>query len=92
MAKLKAGTVANLDIDSLAGAMDAEFESLWANLKDTKLPDDPAIVQDRRLLFVAIARGLLDYLHQHRGDLATTEASAAGTGTEHGHQLEFDWE
>lgn len=94
MVKLKAGTVSNLETDSLAGRMDAEFVSLWASLKDeeSSLPDDERAIEDRRLLFVAIARGILDYLHTHRGDIATTEEPAGGIGTEHDHQLEFDWE
>ena len=92
MAKLKAGTVTNLQTDTLAGAMDAEFVSLWASLKDTDLPTDARAVEDRRLMFVAIARGMLGYLHGHRDDIETTEEQANGIGTEHDHQLEFDWE
>lgn len=92
MAKLKAGTVTNLQTDTLAGAMDAEFVSLWASLKDTDLPTDVQAVEDRRLMFVAIARGVLGYLHNHRDDIETTEEQANGGGSEHDHQLEFDWE
>lgn len=92
MAKLKAGTVSNLQTDTLAGAMDAEFVSLWASLKDTTLPTDTPTVEDRRLLFVAIARGMLSYLHNHRADIETTDERANGSGSEHDHQLEFDWE
>ena len=92
MAKLMAGTVTNLQTDTLAGAMDAEFVSLWSSLKDTDLPTDARAIEDRRLMFVAIARGLLGYLHNHRSDIETTAESAGGGGAEHDHQLEFDWE
>lgn len=93
MASLRAGTVTGLDADTLAGRIDAEFVALWASLKDTDLPTDPAAVQDRRLMFVAIARGVLRYLHDHRTDVETTVESAGGlTGGEHDHSLDFDWE
>jgi hypothetical protein len=93
MAKLKAGTVRNLQTDTLAGAMDAEFVALWASLdKDTELPTDTRALEDRRLMFVAIARGLLSYLYDHRDDIETTDESTGVSGTEHDHQLEFDWE
>jgi hypothetical protein len=92
MAKLKAGTVRNLQTDTLAGAMDAEFVALWGSLKDTALPTDVRAVEDRRMMFVAIARGMLAYLHDHRNDIETTEESTGVSGSEHDHQLEFDWE
>ena len=92
MAKLKAGTVTNLQTDTLAGSIDAEFVALWGTHKDIDLPDDPQAIKDRRLMFVAIARGLLAYLHDHRDDIETTEDRANGSGSEHDHQLDFDWE
>ena len=60
--------------------------------KDIQLPNNAQSREDRRLLFVAIARGTLKYLHDHRRDIETTEERANGGGTEHDHQLEFDWE
>lgn len=93
MAKLKAGTVTGLQTDTLAGAIDAEFVSLWGVHKDIALPNDIDAIEDRRLLFVAIARGVLLYLHNHRGDIATTEDDVGGIlNSDHLHQLEFDWE
>ena len=93
MAKLKAGTVSGLQVDTLAGAIDAEFSALWGVHKDIDLPNDVHAVEDRRLMFVAIARGVLLYLHNHRDDIATTEDQAGGiVNSEHVHQLEFDWE
>ena len=92
MAKLKAGTVTNLQSDTLAGKMDSEFVTLWNSLNDIHLSTDPNIVRDRRVMFVAIARGLLGYLHNHLNDIGTTTDQAGGVGTDHDHQLEFDWE
>ena len=93
MANLKAGTVSGLQTDTLAGAIDAEFVALWNTLKDIDLPTDTAAVEDRRLMFVAIARGILLYLHNHRHDIDTTEDTAGGIlNSEHDHRLEFDWE
>ena len=92
MAKLKAGTVLDLKTDTLAGAIDAEFVSLWGIHKDIDLPNDATARQDRQLMFVAIARGILTYLEDHRADIETTEDAAGGVGTEHVHQLHFEWE
>jgi hypothetical protein len=92
MAKLQAGTVKQLKADTLAGRMDGEFVSLWNQFNDTALPGDTRTVEDRRLMFVAIARGMLTYLQDHQSDIATTEDRADGAGSEHDHQLTFDWE
>ncbi len=92
MAKLQAGTVSNLKTDSLAGAIDAEFVSLWNSYKDIDLPNDTQAKEDRRLMFVAIARGVLSYLDDHRSDIGTTEEQANGVGSEHDHDLQFEWE
>lgn len=93
MAKLQAGIVDEFQTDTLAGEMDGEFVSLWNSLNDIKLPEDPNIVRDRRVMFVAIARGMLRYLHNHLNDIGTTTDTAGGiAGSEHDHQLEFEWE
>jgi len=93
MAKLKAGTVSGLQVDTLAGAIDTEFVALWNTHKEIDLPTGTPAVEDRRLMFVAIARGVLSYLHDHRDDIGTTTDTAGGiVGSDHDHQLEFDWE
>jgi len=78
MAKLIAGTVRNLIPDTLAGAMDGEFVQLWNQENEIALPNEPKAIADRRLMFVAIARGMLGYLHDNLD--------------KHDHQLEFEWE
>ena len=70
MAKLNAGSVPNLETDTLAGAMDTEFRSLWGiHKEDIKLPNDATAKLDRQLMFLAIARGILTYLEDHRADI-----------------------
>lgn len=93
MANLKAGNLPNLSLDTLAGRMDDEFRTLWANHKpEIDLPNDAGPKLDRQLMFLAIARGMLRYLHDHRDDIETTEDEAGGTGTDHDHELDFDWD
>lgn len=93
MAKLQAGNLPDLQIDSLGGRMDDEFRALWSQYKpDITLPNDATAKLDRQLMFLAIARGMLRYLEDHKGDIETTEEEAGGNGTEHDHEIEFDWE
>lgn len=92
MAKLNAGSVTNEANDTLADAIDQEFRSLWNTHRDIELPDTAEAVRDRRMMFVAIARGLLGYLYDHRSDIGTTEEQAGGGGTEHDHDLNFEWD
>ena len=63
----KAGTVSNCRPTRSRAEMDGEFVALWNQVNDIALPDDPGTVEDRRLIFVAIARGMLDYLQRPRG-------------------------
>ena len=56
---LKAGTVSNFE-NSMAEAMETALKAEWAAVKGIPFPD--AGEEDRRLLFVAIAQGLVRYL------------------------------
>lgn len=93
MGKLISGTVDSFSTDTLAGRMDEAFVQIWNSRKhDTALPTDTEAVNDRRMLFVAVAQGMLTYLHAHRSDLGTTEEQAGSiVNSEHEHQLSFDW-
>jgi hypothetical protein len=53
--------------DALTDAIDAAFQAEWVRQNSSPLP--AAGSQDRRLLFAAVARGLLTYLDAHEGDL-----------------------
>jgi hypothetical protein len=56
--------------DDLADAMETAFKQAWPEIKGTPLP--PADPKDRRVLFVAVARGLLTYLQQNPTEILTT--------------------
>lgn len=93
MDKLISGTIGNFSTDTLAGRMDEAFVQIWnAEKPDMALPDDQQSINDRRMLFVAVAQGMLRYLHDHRLDIATTEEQAGSIlNSDHDHQLSFDW-
>lgn len=55
----KAGTVSDFE-DSMAEAIEDALKAEWATVKGIAFPD--AGEEDRRLLFVAIAQGILRYL------------------------------
>jgi hypothetical protein len=63
---LKAGIVADFG-SSLAAAMEQAMKTEWQAVKGVALPGQGE--EDRRLLFVAIAQGLFDYLKAHEDDL-----------------------
>ncbi len=52
---------------SLAEAIETAMKAEWEAVKHAPMPDaDP---RDRRILFVAIAQGLLSYLDNHPADI-----------------------
>jgi hypothetical protein len=65
---LKPGRVSDFG-DSLAEAMELAMKEEWQAVKGFALPDQGS--EDRRLLFVAFARGLFRYLKQHEDELIT---------------------
>ena len=85
MSKLKAGRVSDFE-DSLAAEMEAAMQSEWTAVKLQNLSSAGA--EDRKILWVAIARGLLKFLKDHRTDIETTAASADS----HQHSVEWDYE
>jgi hypothetical protein len=62
---LKAGTVDDFE-DSMAEAIEDALKAEWATVKETAFPTTGA--EDRRLLFVAIAQGIVRYLKDHADD------------------------
>jgi hypothetical protein len=85
---LKPGSFDDLDA-SLAGAIDDAMQQQWQAAKGEALPGGPG-EQDRHILFAAIARGVLHFLHAHRADLLTTKVKDTSSG--HRHHLDFDVE
>lgn len=55
---------------ALTDAIDAAFGVEWARANPAPLPEAGA--QDRRLLFAAVARGLLTYLEANRNEIFET--------------------
>lgn len=77
---LKAGSVADFG-NSLAAAMEDAMQTEWQAVKGVPLPGQGE--EDRRLLFVAIARGLFVYLKAHENefmvDITLREPDVGGT-------------
>lgn len=88
MAKLKAGTVVDFN-DSLAAEMEAAMKAEWISVKGEPLPF-PTGEEDRKIMFVAIARGLLKYLTDHGSEIFTTQA--LDDEDEHEHTILWDYE
>ena len=87
MATLKAGHWNDLE-QSLTGVIDAAFVSEWSDAR----PGDQLGTtgrDDRRVLFAAIARGVLTYLRDHRDEIWT---DSPGGPLAHTHRLDLDVE
>jgi len=86
MAALKAGSSSDY-----GGSMTELIEQAMAEEWAAAYPGQPMPAQsrDRIIMFAAIAKGVLRYLHQHRADIGTTAVIASST-TEHSHTLAFD--
>jgi hypothetical protein len=62
------------------------MQNEWLAVKGTALPGGPGD-EDRKILFAAIAQGVLKYLYDHRADISTVEAG--GGGAAHQHTADF---
>lgn len=85
---LKAGTLDDFT-SSLAAYIDTAMQNEWQARKGERLPETGPGVEDRRILFAAIAQGVMKFLADHAGDLVTTEASGDGGLTTHRHAMAF---
>lgn len=85
---LRTGSFDDLE-GTLAGAIDAAMQEEWQAAMGEPLPGGPG-EQDRHILFAAIAKGVLRYLHAQRADLQTSKVRDGSSG--HVHQLDFDIE
>ena len=85
MAQLKAGSIDDF-ANSMAERIEEAMQEEWRKANGERLggPGD----RDRRVLFAAIAKGVLRYLYEHRDDLVTN-AVAHTTGS-HLHEMRFD--
>ncbi len=85
MSKLKAGHVNDFE-NSMAAEIEAAMQSEWTAVKGQSLSS--AGLEDRKIMWVAIARGVLKFLTEHRTSVVTTNASADS----HHHSVEWDYE
>src|SRR5215210_5771864 len=69
---------------SMAKAIEDAMDEVSWLVKKQHLP--AAGQDDRRLLFVAIARGILKYLYDHQGAITATSTSAGSQGS-HTHSV-----
>ena len=65
MAGYKPGTMTSFS-KSMAHAIEIEYEAIWNSLKEEPLPNEGR--EDRRMLFVAIARGVMRHLEDNVND------------------------
>ena len=79
--KVGASFVDALDDEALANsmalAMEDAMKQYHQSIKNQPLPD--AGERDRRLLFVSIARGVLEYLRGHQAAISTKVGPQTGT-------------
>lgn len=80
---LKAGSVDDI-ANSMASNIEAEFILAWNDVYGRPLPNIGS--RQRRVFFVAIARGVLRSLKDHDGSIS---AGSTGGGS-HLHNVEFD--
>lgn len=59
-----------LNVNGLTQAIEAGFDREWQSAKGTPAP--AAGQADRRLMFAAVARGVLQYLEAHQNELLNT--------------------
>lgn len=84
---IKAGTVDDF-ASSLASYIDQAMKNEWQLVKGEALPTG-AGAEDRKILFAAIAQGVLKFLADHGSDLITSDASGDAGVTTHHHSMAF---
>ena len=85
---LKPGTTSDF-ASSMAEAMFNAMQDEWRSAHGSPLPGGAGEL-DRRILFAAIAQGMLGYLKAHRADLVTDVVHDSNDG--HAHTMAFDVE
>lgn len=86
---LKAGNFASDNDDSMAWLIELAMRDEWFTARGEPLPTSGPGVKDRKILFAAVAKGVLRYLYEHRDDLITTLQIEQGIGN-HRHEAAFD--
>lgn len=86
---LRAGSFASDGDGSLAALIEDAMREEWQAARGEPLSTSGPGVKDRRILFAAVAKGVLRYLYEHRDDLITTLEINEGSGN-HRHEAAFD--
>ena len=73
---LKAGTVLSFN-DSMAEAMEDAFQEEWLAVKEESLPGGGE--EERKILFAAVAQGLLQYLEDNINGSLSVEVRVTST-------------
>jgi hypothetical protein len=84
---LKAGTIASFQ-NSMALYMEEAMRKEWRAVRGEDLRDDDRGAEDRRIMFAAVAQGVLRYLFDHNADLVSTLEIPDGWGR-HYHEMNF---
>lgn len=84
---LRAGSFTSQDDDTLTAYIEDAMQEEWQSARGEDLPTAGA--EDRRILFAAVAKGVLRYLYAHRADLISSREILEGAGN-HRHDAAFD--
>jgi len=87
MGTLKAGSAINPEGDSMTALIEQAMQDEWTAVYGKPLPDNGK--QDRLVMFAAIAKGVLGYLHQNQDSIGTS-AVVSDDIDPHSHTLQFD--
>lgn len=63
--------------DELADAMMNQLDEAWLLVKGQPIPNTPG--EDAKVMFLAIARGLLSFMEQHQNDMVSSVALGGGS-------------
>jgi hypothetical protein len=75
-------------VDTMAGYIDQAMENTYKTMTGLNLPDMGQ--EDRRILFVAIAQGVLNYLKAHEDELINTIRYSTSSTTYSVQELNLD--
>lgn len=86
---LSAGSFDSVDDGTMTAFIEQAMREEWQAARGEPLPEDGPGARDRRILFAAVAKGVLRYLYEHRDDLVTTREIPDGPH-DHRHEAAFD--
>ncbi|HEX5884761.1 MAG TPA: hypothetical protein VFY67_09440 [Pyrinomonadaceae bacterium] len=70
----------SLDANGLADEMTAQLDEAWRKIKGSPFPGgSPADREDAKIMFLAVARGLLLYLEAHKTDMIDSITFGGGS-------------